>query len=394
MFSEPDGDALVGRTVAQLDFSPDQFDVLPLHFTKKGIEIIQGVGWNTIITDWGLYPNNFKTNVIPFLAACLIYHYREEHLQKYLPSRHPIFAQVIFTNVALYDQLKNEVVLTHASSSEANMHASGVPAVIAVCREIRTYEQRNQKFRLAMEQRAKELEERLVNEVDAVKTHMDSLIPKIVQTLASRFQIQGVMPFTVEDMRSCLAEMISKDSFLSSINQKLSSHDATLKEMVEIMRNGGRATSETTPDQEVQVEMRRTNGKIFHWPNSDRLHTVPPDFRFPSFPVASMWTLWQLGNPRLSIQPYKHISPNYDLVNDKDKTNFSRTKKVMDAIIARSIEKGIITSPTDVTATNQKDVFDTGFPILVREVYVDKHPSRISDLNINTLSNRMYKKNM
>lgn len=33
MFAEEDGDALVGRTVAQLKLNADQFDILPPHFS-------------------------------------------------------------------------------------------------------------------------------------------------------------------------------------------------------------------------------------------------------------------------------------------------------------------------------------------------------------------------
>jgi len=45
MKSEQGGDALVGRTVAQLKFDADEFDVLPPHFRPDTLRDLSDRGW-------------------------------------------------------------------------------------------------------------------------------------------------------------------------------------------------------------------------------------------------------------------------------------------------------------------------------------------------------------
>lgn len=49
MFTEEDGDSLVGRTLAQLKFDADQFDVLPCHFGTTTLLRLHEYGWNNIL---------------------------------------------------------------------------------------------------------------------------------------------------------------------------------------------------------------------------------------------------------------------------------------------------------------------------------------------------------
>ena len=97
MSSEEDGDALVGRTVAQLKFTADEFDVLPLHFDAETINNIRQLGWPRVIPDYDMYPQGFATEVIPKLLASLVYHYEKGDLSRLYPVDHPIFSQRIFT---------------------------------------------------------------------------------------------------------------------------------------------------------------------------------------------------------------------------------------------------------------------------------------------------------
>jgi hypothetical protein len=56
MFSEEDGDSLVGRTVAQLKFDADQFDCLVPHFGPQTLEYLHNYGWENILDGY----NNIK----------------------------------------------------------------------------------------------------------------------------------------------------------------------------------------------------------------------------------------------------------------------------------------------------------------------------------------------
>ena len=82
MFQEADGDALVGRTVAQLLFTADEFDVLPPHFSIDILTKLQEYGWDNILPGYAHYNDSFKrvcpfswlswyTTIIPVL--CIIY---------------------------------------------------------------------------------------------------------------------------------------------------------------------------------------------------------------------------------------------------------------------------------------------------------------------------------
>ena len=136
MSQEDDGDAFVGRTVAQLKFDADEFDSLPCHFAPETLIIIQEYGWDLIIDGYSHYPESFK-RVISILFPTLIHHYFNGDLAKLYPEGHPIFAQRIFTNQSLISSLKEKIILKHGACSESGMWAEGVPAVIMVSREIR-----------------------------------------------------------------------------------------------------------------------------------------------------------------------------------------------------------------------------------------------------------------
>ena len=60
MFQEADGDALGGRTVAQLQFTADEFDVLPPHFSIDTLAELQEYGWDNVLPGYAHYNESFK----------------------------------------------------------------------------------------------------------------------------------------------------------------------------------------------------------------------------------------------------------------------------------------------------------------------------------------------
>lgn len=152
MFSEEDGDALVGRTVAQLQFTADEFDVLAPHFQPETLRAIYAIGWSNVLPDYDSLPETFQ-RVVPYLAASLVYHKKTGALNRIYPEDHPIFAQPLFTIPAIFDMMKDGVILAFSHCEHSNMSATGVPALIAVSREIRN-------FRAFYENSSRDLEER------------------------------------------------------------------------------------------------------------------------------------------------------------------------------------------------------------------------------------------
>jgi hypothetical protein len=138
MFSEEDGDSLVGRTVAQLKFDADEFDVLPCHFGTATLHELHTYGWDRILDGYNNYPQSYQ-RVIHFLFASLVYHYFKGDLERLYPVGHPIYAQRIFTNRTLLETLRDKVILVHSNCSDTHMNAQGIPGFITISREIRLF---------------------------------------------------------------------------------------------------------------------------------------------------------------------------------------------------------------------------------------------------------------
>lgn len=87
MKAEDDGDSLVGRTVAQLKFTADQFDVLTPHFSLETLEQLNAYGWNNILEGYDNLSPSYK-RCVPFLFANLVYHHQANNLSSMLATDH------------------------------------------------------------------------------------------------------------------------------------------------------------------------------------------------------------------------------------------------------------------------------------------------------------------
>jgi hypothetical protein len=123
-----------------------------------------------------------------------------------------------------------------------------------------------------------------------------------------------------------------------------------------------------------------------------RVHGIPFGFKWPSYNTSTVWNLWHFGDANRGIGPYKAISREHDLTSTLCKTNCTRTKVVMKALIAFAVGDRIIASAFDINQDNNQAIFDHAMPLLMEEIYPDPH-ERPMDLNINTLSNRMQRNN-
>lgn len=72
MKAEEGGDALVGRTVAQLKFNADEFDVLPPHFGPNTLQELNERGWNTTSLAMKIYLQTIKELFHSFLQVWYI----------------------------------------------------------------------------------------------------------------------------------------------------------------------------------------------------------------------------------------------------------------------------------------------------------------------------------
>ena len=376
MFSEEDGDALVGRTVAQLKLNADEFDVLPLHFGRETLREIHEYGWSNILPDFSLYPECFRRGVVPHLVACLIYHFREGDLERMFPRRHPIFAQPLFTNASIYTMLKNKVILKSAFCDDSNMSASGVPALITVSREVRELKKAFLESETAHDARIEELE---ANILDSINNQPQEIINKLLE----RFKIDGVVPMTLDDIRRCIGEIMSSDT------GPLATIAANIARIQHVQGAGNDGTTNVDIHAEaLPVDVNYT-GIIYHWPGDDRIHKVPVNFKFPSYVLGTMWNLWFFGDSRQQICPYRHISPQHDLTSKGERVRFSKCKLVMNRMIQIAIRDKKITRIGEINSLNGTTLYNHSYPLFIEALYPNSC-SRPADLNINTLSNRIY----
>lgn len=305
MYAEEDGDALVGRTVAQLKLDADEFDILPPHFSWETVNRFHEFGWEHILPGYKHYPDSFK-RVIPYLLASLVLHYFNGNLARLLSQDHPLFKQVLFTtNFEFLESLRNEVLMQHYYCPSTHMSASGIPAVIIVSREVRELKKLFETTCNVFERKIEELTELL-------NRHGEELPEKLTAELLKRFTVQGVIPVTVDDIRKTVMELLNCPDNPSFA--KLCAIENRLHNLV--ISSGNNSSDVHQGDQLIEQQLSSSNNNtttpqsfVHYWPNVDeKAHLVPYGFKFPSYTVHNMWSLWFFGIPNERIGPMKFIT--------------------------------------------------------------------------------------
>ena len=202
MFSEEDGDSLVGRTVAQLKLDPDEFDVLPCHFGTSTLKELHEYGWDNILEGYSEYELSFK-RTIPNLFASLVYHYHNGDLARIYPFDHPIFAQLILTDRRLIDSLKDKVILYFSYCPDTHMSAQGIPGFITISREIR-------QFKDYFTEKSRRTDEQFGTLTSRMKELHDSLPERIINLLLEKVKIDGIQQLSLDDIdiRKLISEVM------------------------------------------------------------------------------------------------------------------------------------------------------------------------------------------
>jgi hypothetical protein len=380
MFSEEDGDALVGRTVAQLKLDADEFDVLPPHFGTQTLQELHGIGWSNILAGYEHYPLSFQ-RVVPYLLAHLVYHWFAGNLALLYDQRHPLFQQKLFTHPALLNSLKDKVILAHAYCADTRMSAQGVPGIIMISREVREFRKHYDATNHLYNGRIDELN-------DKQQDSFDKLPHQIIELLLAKFQVNGIIPVSIDEIRSLITATLTPQFEL------ISGSLAALSSRMDTSTNQARITSATNEEvfMEVDGDDASTGNRfdLFRWPGDIKFHRVPHMWEFPSFTCKTMWELWFFGNEVTRIRPYRYFIGCHDMGTKACGTNLSRTKRIMKDLVGYACEEGLIRSARDITAENSDAVFGVAYRQLLDALY-RVVPERPGDININTLCNRLYK---
>lgn len=239
------------------------------------------MGWSSVLPDYDNYPEKIRRGVIPFSAASLIYLNENNYLQSIYPSNHPIFAQPIFTNLSVYNKLRGSVVLAYSSCPDSSMSASGVPALITVSREKRSFRDAYKRTFRRQEQKIQELEAAIICVVQEQPR-------RIVELLLERFKIYGAIPITMDDIRATVSEYFtSQDGPLAVLSESIANQSEMLERA--LARRGG-SIEETTTEQTADA-IRPPTAIFYTWSTDACLDKVPEGFGFPSFNVGIIWNL-------------------------------------------------------------------------------------------------------
>ena len=384
MSQEDDGDAFVGRTVAQLQFDADEFDSLPCHFAPSTLITLDEYGWDNILDGYSHYPQSYQ-RVIRFLLPSLVHHYFNDDLKNLYPSNHPLFSQRIFTDQRLIQSLKDKVILKHGSCRESGMWAEGVPTVIMVSREIR-------ECRAKLDNYVSQVDGRFDDISRTINERLDSLPVEIVDTIKSQLVIEGAVPVTSFDIERIVTDKLS--AIFEAPGGKMDQITTALERISQQQSNGGGGSEHQLPSNSYHhggSSLGTYTGEIHHWTGvDDRIHMVPLGFKWPSYNAATMWNLWFLGDANNRICPFRSIPPKVDLITSKCRTNRSRTSKVVSRMVAIAIAGSKILSAREITAANIGTVYEYSYAKLLEELYnARNYPTRPQDININTLANRM-----
>jgi len=374
-FAEEDGDSLVGRTVAQLKFNADEFDVLPPHFSNETMAMLYQYGWSVILPSFNSYPQSFQ-RVIPYLLAQLIFHHHKGNLSRILSPNHPLFSCALFrTHRQLVDLLKDKVIICHGECLQTHMTAQGVPGFIVVSREVREIKRYFQIEQQALREEFN-LMRREINEC------VEELPGKIIDQLLENIRIEGVQPITLQSIREMIMVILTSEaSPLHSMNLEMRNISQTL-------------AASRTNDREIEDELRervnRVQGNVHYWPNDHRIHLVPEGFLWPqSLNTRVMWDFWMLGNADLQVTSYRKIEPNIELQTKGCRTMHSKTKKIMKKLIDILQTDGEITSIADINQSNSEALFNHSFKKLVEAAYANSSSTRHGDLTLNTIYERL-----
>jgi hypothetical protein len=371
MFAEEDGDAIVGRTVAQLKLNADEFDVLPPHFSLPICEKLEEYGWDNIYPGYQHHPVSFQ-RVIRSLFPSLVYHYHSGHLRERCSPQHPIWRQRIFTDRTLINSLKDEVIIVHGYCPQTNMSADGVPGFILISREIRNFEARYVSTCGLFN-----------TEVIALKTmfadKLGELPGQICKILHEQFEVNGAVSITKDNIRDLILEILeAPDSTISQI----------LNTQKDILNKISPPVVSDVVDVPLTVSDEVYAGEFHLWSDNDRSRRVPYNFSWPTQPAFVMWDLWFFGDKEERICPYRWISGRDDLRSIGCRSYRSRTGKIMQQLVDIAISEELIEGAADITIQNGSDIFDIAYPLLIDMLYGEKTPTRPEDIIITTLYNR------
>ena len=364
----PDGDQLCGRILAGMDMKSPDFDVLSPHFTLKGYEEIESVGFERFMVGYHTCPDSFK-RCIPVFLANIIFHLKT--LQSWFPAQHPVWKAPVFgvfgtSTLPKLADFQREVVLCHGMCSDCGVKATGVPRDHAA--NVRA--KRDIKMPIKKSSGVQDLKSVIGDEVAKLRT---GLHEDILRTLNLR----------IEKLNSEGSNRDEIDSFKKAITDDLV---ATVNARCDNLAGSVQAFSES----KYQLDTEEKNsgvhelfisnsfaGDLFLWNGS--YHIIPQKFRFPSnVNCKALWERWHLGQDIVvdgvsrRLGPLKRLAdPQYskELRNIKMKGIVSKACQVMNLVEETARSLGLVKQGEPISESNFLYSFDPAFEEVVKRHY-------------------------
>ena len=202
-------------------------------------------------------------NLFPILA--LTHH--NGKLRELVDENHPIFQQPLFTDVTTYQLLTNlkpKLIMAHGFCPATSMSASGVPGIIVCTREIRELKLEFHNTSTNYNRRVDEMTELLMGKM--------GLMPQqLVEELLKRFQVNGIVPVGVDDIRRIFTDMMgAADGVMAGVNNRLaaiSTQNTSILSRLE--ETNGNVAQVPSP------HVRTTAGIVHYWETDSITHRVP-----------------------------------------------------------------------------------------------------------------------
>ncbi|KAF0702664.1 hypothetical protein AaE_015793 [Aphanomyces astaci] len=294
IFAGSGGDQFVGRASAGLNVNDASFATLPPHFHGPVLSVEQ---WKCIVPGYDShYPPTFRTTM-PFLLASLVHH--RVWLKQHLSPSHPLLFSLVWSSGLLVD-LADEVLLGVMCNPVSKMMATGIPPHVAQSDKIQTLE----------------------NEVKMLGSTIQQKLDEMPAIVAGELMAQGGMSGSSQLTTGAFHQGLSqlRESILRDLQQPRLSVDPMVP-----------AESSTTTDASSTPEFSRG---------------FPTQFRFPKCKLSELRMVWWRGVPSDHIPPLRFVKSR-DLSNSSDVSNFSKAKRIINALVKHSDKTEYIISQLD-----------------------------------------------
>jgi len=336
---EGDGsDQLAGRVACGLPLNNLDFTYLPPHF--QDFVVPEGY-FEAEFASYESFPRCFRL-VLPYLVASLVYH--REWIQNTLPLHHPYRNSLLFRSDRL-NQWATNVVCGRESRIQTNMACTGIPPTLIISQEVDEVRYRVEEVKRIMEDKDVRLHEYL----EELATRLPS---NVGQHILNRFEVNGAMPITIDDLRRSHDEMLNR--VMGLLDERFRG-DVRVNEMNPIVHD------------EVEPPLQNEEFQVWHYGGA--FHRVPEDFELISLSTKLMWDYWHFGDLRRRICPFRRFRQS-DL-RQADQKKIIKARRVMRAIELRAFIDNIWPSDQSIQSLGivvANQIFQDGFDKLLSDI--------------------------